>query len=39
MSNSALVMLVVCWSAVGLNMLYCFYKLLTSQRQFEQHDE
>lgn len=39
MSGSAIIMLAVCWSAVGLSTLYCFYKLLTSKRQFEQHDE
>jgi hypothetical protein len=32
-STSAVVMLLAVWGVILINMLYCFYKLLTSERQ------
>jgi hypothetical protein len=33
MSNAALLFMAVVWGIVILNTLYCFWKLLTSDRQ------
>jgi hypothetical protein len=33
MSREAVIMLVLVWSVILANMFYCFYRLLTSQRQ------
>jgi hypothetical protein len=33
MSNAALFFMAVVWGIVALNALYCFWKLLTSDRQ------
>ena len=32
-SKQAVAMLVVVWGVILANMLYCFYRLLTSKRQ------
>jgi hypothetical protein len=32
-STSAVVMLVAVWGVILANMLYCFYRLLTSERK------
>jgi hypothetical protein len=33
MSREAVIMLVLVWGVILANMLYCFYRLLTSERQ------
>jgi hypothetical protein len=32
-STTAVIMLVAVWGVILANMLYCFYRLLTSERQ------
>ncbi|QDU26285.1 hypothetical protein ETAA8_13630 [Anatilimnocola aggregata] len=39
MSTSSVIMLVAVWGVILANMLYCFFRLLTSQRSFGGEDE
>ena len=38
-STSAVVMLVAVWGVILVNMLYCFYKLLRSDRRLNDDQE
>jgi hypothetical protein len=38
-SREAVVMLVTVWTIILVNMLYCFFRLLTSKRQLGSADD
>ena len=38
MTGQAIVFMVVVWGVIIVNTGYCFYKLLTSERQFESEE-
>ncbi len=39
MSVTAILMLTAVWSIIGVSTMYCFYKLMTSPRSFDNQDE
>jgi hypothetical protein len=39
MTTNALVFLIFVWGVIIAATLHCFYKLMTSDRSFESHDE
>jgi hypothetical protein len=38
-STSAVIMLVTVWTLILINMLYCFFRLLTSKKQLGSAEE